>query len=174
MGLRINTYSNIRLSANEPDSSAAFGVEETDPYFDRIGLNPGIYTADFIDSIKVGSYTFYNSWREMLSQLALGMPATTVWESPEMEGKPFYELIDFSDCSGILGTDVCCKLLDDFEESRGTIESNISNRAIKAALTKTQIEEWSDDQIDEFWDLYDEFIEALRTAAGEEGCIEFG
>jgi len=66
-------------------------------------------------SFRAGSYSSYNSWREWLSERFLGATPQEVWEDPKrFEGKPFYELINFSDCDGILGTKVCLKLYEDF------------------------------------------------------------
>jgi hypothetical protein len=75
---------------------------------------------------RAGSYSGYGSWREELAKLA-GYPAVKdgterlhgheerhshgAWAA---SSGPFWELIDFSDCEGALGTSVCAKLLKDF------------------------------------------------------------
>lgn len=61
---------------------------------------------------RAGSYGGYSAWRDMLSLLALNKPAPAVWAMPE-DG-PFVELIHFSDCEGVIGPDVSCKLAADF------------------------------------------------------------
>jgi hypothetical protein len=78
-------------------------------YYRRLGKEFGF---------RAGSYSGYNSWRRWLCERFLGVDPKEVWEDPKrFEGKPFYELIDFSDCDGILGTEVCLKLCDDFHNA---------------------------------------------------------
>ena len=68
-------------------------------------------------SFRAGSYGGYNQWREWLCWLSLGCEPRVVWNNPDRyEGKPFYELINFSDCEGIIGPDVSRKLAQDFAE----------------------------------------------------------
>lgn len=74
-----------------------------------------------------GGYGYYNSWREALAKLA-GYPLTeyrTSYSGPEQshaaacwqgQESPFYELINFSDCEGTIGTAVSAKLAKDFQE----------------------------------------------------------
>lgn len=81
------------------------------------------------DSIghAAGSYGGYNHWRNSLAKLA-GYPeaeydefgvtkkshAAYVWATPD-DG-PFMEIINFSDCEGIIGTAVSRKLAKDFSD----------------------------------------------------------
>lgn len=72
-----------------------------------------------------GSYSGYNQWREELAQLA-GYPAkeaerfgkqcsrhdTGAWLKGE---GPAFELISFSDCEGVIGSEVAKKLAADFD-----------------------------------------------------------
>jgi hypothetical protein len=68
-----------------------------------------------IEGMACGAYSAYNRWRNALSWFALSVPASTVWGNREAyRGKPFYELIDFSDCEGVIGTDTAKKLAADF------------------------------------------------------------
>lgn len=65
---------------------------------------------------RAGSYGYYNVWRNELARIAGYEPTNekydqTVWDS---DGGPFFELINFSDCEGILGADVSEKLFNDF------------------------------------------------------------
>ena len=69
----------------------------------------------------IGAYSYYGRWREQLAKLAGYSPLTGgyftyssgVWAATE---GPFRELIDFTDCDGVLGTAVCQKLAEDFAE----------------------------------------------------------
>lgn len=73
-----------------------------------------------------GGYGRYNRWREELAELA-GWPlseyeqygrmwpshAASAWAATE---GPFWELINFSDCEGVIGAEVSAKLANDFAE----------------------------------------------------------
>lgn len=72
-------------------------------------------------SFCAGSYSGYGRWREQLAELA-GYPerayegedpshATGAWTLPF---GPFHELIDFSDCEGVIGPLISAKLAEDF------------------------------------------------------------
>ena len=65
-------------------------------------------------AFRAGSYSGYNWWRNELALLSSGMSAKNVWSS----GKdvPFYELINFSDAEGVIGSVACKELLGDFEK----------------------------------------------------------
>jgi hypothetical protein len=82
------------------------------------GMKPGLY--EFTPqsrraSFRVGSYGYYNWWRGELSRFALGVEADDVWMEPgDFRGRPFVELIDFTDCDGRIGTTVAAKLAADF------------------------------------------------------------
>lgn len=84
------------------------------------------YSYEYSDSGELHwSYGGYNEWREWLARFA-GWPTTpylrfgkveelhaaTAWETED--GGPFWELICFSDCEGVLGSAVCRKLADEF------------------------------------------------------------
>ena len=50
---------------------------------------------------RAGSYVGYGTWRKLLAAFA--------------DGKAFQELINFSDCEGVIGTEVAEKLYNDFK-----------------------------------------------------------
>ena len=74
---------------------------------------------------KAGSYGGYGAFRDELAKIAEYEPETqnpcAVRRRPYAEGAwasnggPFWELINFSDCEGIIGTEFSNKLLEDFE-----------------------------------------------------------
>lgn len=80
------------------------------------GLAPGCYVSDApAFGFRAGSYGGYNGWREALSLAALGVAPRDVCGSPgSYAGKPFVELIDFSDCEGAIGPRTSAKLAADF------------------------------------------------------------
>lgn len=66
---------------------------------------------------RAGSYGTYNVWRELLSVYALGVKPETVWRYPERYvDQPFFELVNFSDCEGMIGPAACVDLAQDFAE----------------------------------------------------------
>jgi len=58
----------------------------------------------------------HNAWRNQLARLMLDMSAEQVWNAAEgsLAGRPFVELIHFSDCEGFMGPKTCAKLSADF------------------------------------------------------------
>lgn len=80
------------------------------------GVEAGVYERDDDREFKfrAGSYSGYNAWRDDLARFAGHRTANHVWES-HIDG-PFVELIDFSDCEGIIGPVVAAKLAKDFAD----------------------------------------------------------
>jgi len=117
MGLDIAAYKNL---VPAPD-----GDSELRNYDVSVFVNPefpgrctefvdgGLYNADKGIDFCAGSYSGYNTWRNNLATLAGYGGAEGAWKR---EGGPFWELINFSDCEGALGTAVCAKLYRDFAE----------------------------------------------------------
>lgn len=76
------------------------------------GLAPAIYSFGESFYFRAGSYSGYSWWRNALSQAVLGKNASDAWHSDERG--PCVELINFSDCEGVIGPKVCAKLKTDF------------------------------------------------------------
>ena len=114
---------------------------------------------------RAGSYSGYNQWRERLAELAgyepsphpgilhAGEPssAATVWADPKPG--PFVELINFSDCEGVIGPVTSAKLAQDFAAFQEQADA---------------VEDW------EGWfrEQYAKWRTAFETAA-QGGCVEF-
>lgn len=91
-------------------------------------LTHGIYRAAEKFAFRAGSYSGYSAWRDQLAELA-GVYAATAhpgqyaggrmshaagaWNGNASEG-PFFELINFSDCEGVIGPRTSAKLAADF------------------------------------------------------------
>ena len=85
-----------------------------------------VYKADDSFGFRAGSYGGYNAWRNQLAKLG-GWPEG-IYEQYNREYKsyccaawdgqegPFAELINFSDCEGIIGPVVSAKLAKDFSD----------------------------------------------------------
>jgi len=111
---------------------------------------------------RAGSYSGYGLWRSTLAGTFLGTTDLYMdhrnnsdepdWEKVyASEGKPFYELINFSDCEGVFFGPVCTKLYNDFVDNREVyIESENPYPA------------WDNDY---FVSRYDDWMEAFRLGS---------
>jgi hypothetical protein len=91
------------------------------------------YSYDDSDDLRAGSYSGYNQWRNDLAKLA-GYPlgqyeqygknwdsyCVTCWNGGT---GPFSELINFSDCEGVIGSAVARKLAADFAEFQSAADA---------------------------------------------------
>ena len=112
----------------------------------------GLYEYAEIFTFRAGSYSGYNHWREQLTRLMLNTSPERIWESPDtFAGRPFVELIDFSDCEGTIGTTAARKLAKDFQDCQG------------------HADKVSDEY---FQELYRQWRKAFEMAA-DEGCVKF-
>lgn len=79
---------------------------------------PGVYSFSNVLRFRAGSYSGYNAWRNALARVAGYGSADAVWKAPdEFAGRPFVELIEFSDCEGVIGPIVAAKLAKDFADN---------------------------------------------------------
>jgi hypothetical protein len=85
-----------------------------------------VYRAEDSLGFRAGAYSTFNRWRDELAKLA-GYPIGQyeqygkMWDSHcvacwEGQVGPFSELINFSDCEGIIGSAVATKLAKDFAD----------------------------------------------------------
>jgi hypothetical protein len=88
---------------------------------------------DAVDGISCG-YGGYNHWRRELAKLAGWQPApfeqygrvemredAAAWAA---DGGPFWELINFTDCDGAIGTAIAAKLAKDFAEHQSKADEH--------------------------------------------------
>lgn len=83
-------------------------------------LTDGIYTHEgrMVD-FTAGSYGTYNGFRSDLCRMAHGVMPNIVWNNKELYlGGDFFELINFSDCEGVIGPTTAGKLFNDFKKHR--------------------------------------------------------
>ena len=120
-----------------------------------------IYRSKDSFGFRAGGYGGYNSWRDELAKIA-GWPLRQYerhgrpWDSHCIEcwnGKdgPFSELINFSDCEGVIGAAVSAKLAKDF------------------AGFDTAARDSSDSY---FYELYSKWRQAFEMAA-DAGAVQF-
>ncbi len=172
MGLDISAYKGLVL-ANEgegfdetgediEDGFACFYVNEDFPGREGTIKNRRAYKYDDCFGFRAGSYGGYNHWREELARIA-GWPlrtytrqyagetesyAASAWVASE---GPFWELINFSDCEGVIGAEASKKLAADFAEYQSK----------------------ADKHTDEYWkERYAKWRKAFEMAS-ENGCVSF-
>ena len=138
MGLDIRYYSNIKELESEIDEDdydeEVIRVYENDGFDYQLGSlkkNALYIPTDNTEtgSFRAGSYGGYNQWRNMLAMMAGYESDESVWndfdsqlryikikniEGENIQMKPFYELIYFSDCEGVIGPNISKKLHQDF------------------------------------------------------------
>lgn len=139
------------LSPNLPVHRARLGGMKTGLY---------AYTAKSRRfGFRAGSYGYYSWWRNELSLFALDVEAEDVWfDARSFRGRPFYELIDFTDCDGRMGTNVCAKLAANF--------TVYAARAKRHAATVTDPDYPDDPDVGAGWlQTYRDFARAVRLAA---------
>jgi hypothetical protein len=130
------------------------------------GMKPGLY--EFTPqtrrcAFRAGPYSYYNWWRNELSLFALGAEAQDVWMAPEdYRGRPFVELIDFTDCDGRVGTPVAAKLAADF-----TAAARRATRHAAAVVVDDNPDAGAD-----WLRVYRDFARAFRVAA-RAGALKF-
>lgn len=79
------------------------------------GLETGFYRGQGRGDFRAGSYDGYNAFRGALCKAALGVDPHEVWSNPtEFADRPFYEMIHFSDCEGVIGPKTSAMLAADF------------------------------------------------------------
>lgn len=129
MGLDISAYETAR---HEPGMTAdaaekydwVWRLYNDDSFADRgDGLADGFYklAGDELH-FRAGSYSGYNNWREKLCAVALDATTITVWHAaPAFAGRPFVELVNFTDCDGFTGPKTSEKLARDFESWAGKV-----------------------------------------------------
>lgn len=137
MGLDITAYKNIKLNLDQnfdwesDDRYRDYFKAYVNPDFPKQGsgiINEGIYIFDDITGMRAGSYSSYNDWREELAEFGNYVPVVyeVVKGIPETqnlsyqqgavnaESGVFHELLNFSDCDGIINSEVSKKLYNDF------------------------------------------------------------
>ena len=131
--------------------------EQADELKDRT-----IYVFDEYVSHYLGSYGAYNSWRKTLCRLAIGVDDIELWKNSEQYADmPFFELINFSDCSGVIGTKTCAKLFNDF--------ANFKNEAIS---TIEEVFHRHGEDKKHWLHKYDELMSAFKIGS-DNGCVDF-
>lgn len=130
------------------------------------GRNDGVedgqaYDAEDQFGFRAGGYGWYNHWRDELAKIS-GWPKGSYeqygkeWESYaasawKATSGPFWEIINFSDCEGVIGPETSKKLFEDFTAfDEAAKHSNYPN----------------------FYQIYRDFRKAFEMAA-DGGAVRF-
>lgn len=128
MGLDITVYRNLTPAPDAEVDDDGYPVEwdshllitqslidmQEKTFPGRLQLAAGIYHAEETDGFRAGSYIGYSLWRNWLATVAGFPDAQTFWHTAT-PAAPFYELINFTDCEGLLGAQACGRLAVDFD-----------------------------------------------------------
>lgn len=175
MGLDISAYSSIKevtdienydidtldvfyYSGNNNNFLVHLGELKTDTYY-KICSNSEYF------NFRFGSYGSYNTWRNQLAIMMNYGSAENIWcnfnnslrcyklkklQNKDFVFKPFYLLIYFSDCEGVIPSNICKKLYLDFVD----------------------FDEKAKEQHEYFYKKYCDLKEAFRIAS-ENGFVRF-
>ena len=150
MGLDIVAYSKV-VDFGPLDEETSTGedmVRVDDAGFGRHApLIPGHAYGKGDDSkefhFRAGSYGGYNEWREWLCQIAHGVTPDTIWHnSDKYKDLAFFELIEFSDCDGVIGSVAAKKLLADFEDYEAKVNAAMETPRPDYVWFKDRYADW--------------------------------
>lgn len=135
MGLDITSYCNARpvtpdiqakIDTAEEPRDTAYELGVVIPYINpdfaerAEGITPDVAYDVAASTLDISmSYGGYNAWRSALA----AMVGSEWYRNPDM-GAPFAELINFADNEGTIGTAVCARLANDFDEWAAQAASN--------------------------------------------------
>ena len=136
MGLDITAYENVELKAADLEKQVAWelvdnlygqgirtiSIWDTMAFSERAaplvvpdnGVNVYVVSGETFD-FHAGSYSGHGRFRELLCEMA-GIAAPDVqWTDPARYAPlPFHELVNFSDCEGVIGSAAAAELAKDF------------------------------------------------------------
>ncbi|MBS1722696.1 MAG: hypothetical protein JSS66_06755 [Armatimonadetes bacterium] len=166
MGLDISYYQKVEYvrphnEDHEYDYNTQTSIYVNKDFAERAdGLKTGVYNVTGEqDGFRAGSYGGYNAWRRQLAAM-VGVTPEQIWEGEvQPEQVPFYELINFSDCEGVIGPKTSLKLAKDFIQYESKVEPFVHT-----------LEDWYERE--HFVARYADWKRAFETAAGE-GAVCF-
>jgi hypothetical protein len=174
MGLDISVFKEVDFNSFQPREgkseedldelydSMLYLYSEYNPHNQSDNIKEGFYNyPDRAFNFRAGSYSGYNLFRATLCKSVYGFNPEVIWGSPnKYKGQDFVELINFSDCEGIIGPKTSKKLLDDFIKN----EENFINYLEK--------EPFDDYMKESYKAKYKEWMKAFEIAS-ENGVVKF-
>lgn len=164
MGLDIVAYENITYVEPANIDEYGEGLDAEGEYLDQIhgyssfperadGLEVGKYfEAKDVYSFRAGSYSGYNFWRSELAKFAGYNSDIDFWENATND-TIFNELINFSDCEGLIGPKTSARLYQDFQINYEQARIFVS-------------------ECNYFMENYEEFMKAFQMASNN-GFVRF-
>lgn len=129
------------------------------------GLGEGMY--EYRPEIfykRIGSYSYYNAFRQDLALFRFGKEPQHIWDNIEgFEGQPFVELINFADDEGFIGPKTSAKLFRDFLRHNADFAERCRAHFSIVGKPRKSLN---------FIVTYAKFLEAFRTAA-DFGVVKF-
>jgi hypothetical protein len=176
MGLDISAYSKMTPAPGIGDENLAAYWAEIIAHQEKSfpgrteGLTSGShFKCEELHAFRAGSYGGYNWWRNQLALMAYGKSAEEIWSDPNLAG-PFIEVINFSDCEGIIGPVVAAKLARDFsnhieQAKRFAPQRSGDDDPIFDSNPPSERQGW-------FLEAYQLWARAFELAA-DGGCVRF-
>ncbi len=165
MGLDITSYSNLKKGKESEDG---IYIGKGPEHVARHQYSEGWYEPTLETKghhFRAGSYGGYNQFRGHLCAAIHGVECEEFWTNDKYKGTAFYELIDFSDCEGIIGVEESKKLHAEFVSHRDTFKNYIESKL-------------REDEIDTLayshcMEKYDEWTLAFKISS-QNGALLFG
>lgn len=169
MGLDISVYSNAVLVPFQHEYGEECWEAEHRRAFCYDGFERSLrglekdrcYTADYQFGFRAGSYSGYGEWRDLLCQYVYeDKKGRELWElaktDPEKaQDVPFYELINFADNEGTIGSEAAKDLHLDFQGHLNIVRPKMEKLATWHAQS------------------YDSWLKACMIAGNQNGMIVF-
>jgi hypothetical protein len=187
MGLDISAMSNIKRSeVQDPEDYDSIRIWHNSNFPDHCELEEGNWEETpqtRKHMFKAGSYSGYNQFRNVLALCTLGVKAETVWEAEDIYmNRPFFNLLNFSDCEGIIGPEYSEALYGDFRDNRDRFIRNLKQEIDFTKVTEDPLSiepefiledfDLSEEEIEDYIESYDDWMEAFQLAK-DGGIVQF-
>lgn len=119
------------------------------------------YTADYAFGFRAGSYSGYGEWRDLLCQCVYeDKKGQELWDLAKLDPEkakdvPFYELINFADNEGTIGSEAASDLYHDFQDHLVIVRAKME-----------RLDPW-------YAQSYDTWLKATMVAGNQHGMIIF-
>lgn len=112
---------------------------------------------------NVGSYSTYNKLRNLICLSIHGVKVESVWDNArKYAGTTCWDLLNFSDCEGVIDSKTSAGILKDLEENRDNFISYL-----------TKDSDIGDMDTEHYTESYDNFIRCF-TLGADEGVVIYG
>lgn len=186
MGLDITAWSNLKFSEDQDEENyELIRIWKNYNFPDHCELEEGNWEETpetRVHSFRAGAYSGYGRFRNILAQCTLGVTEDTIWEAQDIYmNQPFFNLINFSDCEGVIGPDYSAALFEDFRDNRDRFIRNLKQEIDFTKVTENPIAlepefildlELSDGDIEYYIEKYDDWMQAFELAK-DGGIVQF-